>query len=85
MAAFFLSATAPARAQPLVAGRGKAPAAARASVRAKASYKVTLETPEGKKEITCADDVYILDAAEARGDGMQAGAVVCSAPPGLGR
>jgi len=69
MSAFFLSATAPARAQPLVAGRGKAPAAARASVRAKASYKVTLETPEGKKEITCADDVYILDAAEARGDG----------------
>lgn len=31
------------------------------------AYKVTLETPEGKQEIECADDVYILDAAEEAG------------------
>ena len=30
------------------------------------AYKVTLETPEGKQEIECADDTYILDAAEVR-------------------
>ncbi|CEG00505.1 2Fe-2S ferredoxin, iron-sulphur binding site [Ostreococcus tauri] len=33
----------------------------------KAQYKVTLETPEGKQEIECADDTYILDAAEEAG------------------
>lgn len=31
------------------------------------AYKVTLETPDGKQEIECADDVYILDAAEEAG------------------
>ena len=30
------------------------------------AYKVTLETPEGTQEIECADDTYILDAAEVR-------------------
>ena len=43
----------------------------------KAQYKVTLETPEGKQEIECADDTYILDAAEvgldARGRWMGGG------------
>ncbi|KAI7727117.1 hypothetical protein M8C21_018067 [Ambrosia artemisiifolia] len=29
-----------------------------------ASYKVTLITPEGKKEFTCPDNAYILDHAE---------------------
>ena len=63
MAAAFVTVPALVRAQPQVV-RGKAPSAARLSVRAKASYKVTLQTPEGEKVITCADDVYILDAAE---------------------
>ena len=30
------------------------------------AYKVTLETPEGTQEIECADDTYVLDAAEVR-------------------
>ena len=42
------------------------PRAPMRSVKLLASYKVTLETPEGSKTITCADDMYILDAAEAR-------------------
>jgi hypothetical protein len=46
--------------------RAPARAASVRSVVAKASFKVTLETPEGSKVITCADDMYILDAAEAR-------------------
>jgi ferredoxin len=32
------------------------------------AYKVTLETPEGTQEIECADDTYVLDAAEVRRD-----------------
>ncbi|KAI8467501.1 MAG: chloroplast ferredoxin [Monoraphidium minutum] len=31
------------------------------------AYKVTLKTPSGDKVIECADDVYILDAAEEAG------------------
>jgi len=56
----------------------RAPAAARPALRAAkstrlaASFKVTLETPEGSKTITCADDMYILDAAEARARGATA-------------
>ena len=30
------------------------------------AYKVTLETPEGAQDIECADDTYVLDAAEVR-------------------
>ena len=54
--------------------------AGRVSLRAKASpvaakprgmtimnYTVTLETPEGTQEIECADDTYVLDAAEEAG------------------
>ncbi len=29
-----------------------------------ATYKVTLKTPDGEKTIECADDTYIVDAAE---------------------
>ncbi|EEH51757.1 ferredoxin, chloroplast precursor [Micromonas pusilla CCMP1545] len=31
------------------------------------AFKVTLETPEGAQEIECADDTYVLDAAEEAG------------------
>uniref|UniRef100_A0A7S0SP95 Ferredoxin n=1 Tax=Mantoniella antarctica TaxID=81844 RepID=A0A7S0SP95_9CHLO len=31
------------------------------------AFKVTLETPEGEQSIECADDTYILDAAEEAG------------------
>ena len=47
-----------------IASRRSAVAKPRAGV--KAHYKVTLETPEGKQTIDCADDTYILDAAEVR-------------------
>ena len=30
------------------------------------AFKVTLETPEGEQSIECADDTYVLDAAEVR-------------------
>ena len=30
------------------------------------AFTVTLETPEGKQDISCADDTYVLDAAEVR-------------------
>ncbi|PNH11725.1 Ferredoxin, chloroplastic [Tetrabaena socialis] len=43
--------------------RGARPAS-RMSVSA---YKVTLKTPTGDKTIECAEDVYILDAAEEAG------------------
>ncbi|KAM0061860.1 hypothetical protein Hdeb2414_s0004g00141151 [Helianthus debilis subsp. tardiflorus] len=36
----------------------------RGGVTMMASYKVTLITPEGKKEMTCPDNAYILDHAE---------------------
>lgn len=49
----------------------RAPAAKLRSVVAKAAYTVTLVTPEGKKEIKCNDDQYILDAAEARAARLQ--------------
>ncbi|MGF1488711.1 MAG: 2Fe-2S iron-sulfur cluster-binding protein [Prochloraceae cyanobacterium] len=29
-----------------------------------ATYKVTLKTPDGEQVIECADDMYIVDAAE---------------------
>ena len=31
------------------------------------NFTVTLETPEGAQKIECADDTYILDAAEEAG------------------
>ena len=32
------------------------------------AYKVTLKTPSGDQVIECADDTYILDAAEEAGE-----------------
>jgi ferredoxin len=32
-----------------------------------ATYKITLDTPEGKLNFDCADDMFILDAAEEAG------------------
>jgi ferredoxin len=32
------------------------------------AYKVTLKTPSGEQVIECADDTYILDAAEEAGE-----------------
>ena len=31
------------------------------------AYKITFKTPDGDKEIECAEDVYMLDAAEEAG------------------
>ncbi|KAF5760165.1 putative 2Fe-2S ferredoxin-type iron-sulfur binding domain, ferredoxin [2Fe-2S], plant [Helianthus annuus] len=39
----------------------------RGGVRMMASYKVTLITPDGKTELECPDDVFILDHAEEEG------------------
>jgi hypothetical protein len=39
-------------------------AAPRSAIKAK--YSVTLDGPDGKTVIECADDTYILDAAEVR-------------------
>ncbi|XP_022136608.1 ferredoxin [Momordica charantia] len=36
-------------------------------VTAMATYKVKLITPEGEKEFSCPDDVYVLDQAEEQG------------------
>lgn len=41
--------------------------ASRGRITAMAMYKVTLITPEGRVEMECPDDVYILDAAEEQG------------------
>jgi len=45
------------------ARRSSAAVARRSTI---AHFKVTLETPEGAQAIECADDTYILDAAEVR-------------------
>uniref|UniRef100_A0A7R9XQJ0 Ferredoxin n=1 Tax=Ostreococcus sp. 'lucimarinus' TaxID=242159 RepID=A0A7R9XQJ0_9CHLO len=46
------------------ARRSSAAVARRSTI---AHFKVTLETPEGAQAIECADDTYILDAAEEAG------------------
>lgn len=69
MAAFVSAAPVAVKAAaPVRLARSAAPAsvAARRNVRMQATFKVTLVTPEGTKEISCADDVYVLDAAEVR-------------------
>jgi len=45
------------------------------------AYKVTLKTPSGDQVIECADDVYILDAAEEAGASH---ARISSGAPGSG-
>ena len=45
------------------ARRSSAAVARRSTI---AHFQVTLETPEGAQAIECADDTYILDAAEVR-------------------
>lgn len=65
MSAFTVSSATAVRAPVRVAARRTAGAKiARGSVLAR--YTVTLETPEGTQAIECADDTYILDAAEVR-------------------
>ena len=65
MSAFTVSSATAVRAPVRVAARRTAGAKiARGSVLAR--YTVTLETPEGAQAIECADDTYILDAAEVR-------------------
>lgn len=46
------------------ARRSSAAVARRSTI---AHFQVTLETPEGAQAIECADDTYILDAAEEAG------------------
>ncbi|ABP00249.1 predicted protein [Ostreococcus lucimarinus CCE9901] len=46
------------------ARRSSAAVARRSTI---ARFQVTLETPEGAQAIECADDTYILDAAEEAG------------------
>ena len=66
MSAFTVSSATAVRAPVRVAARRTAGAKiARGSVLAR--YTVTLETPEGTQAIECADDTYILDAAEEAG------------------
>ena len=66
MSAFTVSSATAVRAPVRVAARRTAGAKiARGSVLAR--YTVTLETPEGAQAIECADDTYILDAAEEAG------------------
>ena len=36
-------------------------------VKMMASYTVTLVTPDGEQQIECADDAYLVDAAEEAG------------------
>ena len=65
MSAFTVSSATAVRAPVRVAARTVASAKiARGAVLAR--YTVTLETPEGTQAIECADDTYILDAAEVR-------------------
>lgn len=65
MSAFTVSSATAVRAPVRVAARNVASAKiARGAVLAR--YTVTLETPEGTQAIECADDTYILDAAEVR-------------------
>jgi hypothetical protein len=65
MSAFTVSSATAVRAPVRVAARRTAGAKiARGSVLAR--YTVTLETPEGTQALECADDTYILDAAEVR-------------------
>lgn len=39
----------------------------RCNVKMMASYNVTFITPDGEEKVECADDVYVLDAAEEAG------------------
>lgn len=39
----------------------------RGDVKMMASYNVTFITPDGEQKVECADDVYVLDAAEEAG------------------
>jgi hypothetical protein len=41
------------------------------------AFKVTLTTPEGEQSIECADDTYILDAAEVRTPPLRRRATRC--------
>lgn len=45
----------------------KLAAGRRSDVKMMASYNVTFLTPDGEQKVECADDVYVLDAAEEAG------------------